>query len=85
MSPLLSIPEAAKLLGISESTMRTHVSCRRIAHRKIGGSIRFTESDIEEFVEVSKRGIRSSSPYIPASSVPVLWGRTAEEQARLRS
>jgi excisionase family DNA binding protein len=76
MSPLLSIPEAAKLLSISESTLRSHVSVGKIAHRKIGGAIRFTESDIEEFIEVSKRGIRASSPYAPASSVPVLWIRT---------
>jgi excisionase family DNA binding protein len=84
MNPLLSIPEAAKLLSISVSTLRSHVSVGKIAHRKIGGAIRFTESDIEEFIEVSKRGIRSSSPCVPASSVPVLWVQTQEEYARQR-
>jgi excisionase family DNA binding protein len=69
MTPLLSIPEAAKLLGISESTMRSHVSCRRIAHRRIGGSIRFTEQDIQSFVEESKVEVRTvvaKAPKMPA-------------------
>jgi excisionase family DNA binding protein len=84
MTPLLSIPEAAKLLSISESTLRSHVSVGKIAHRRIGGAIRFTEGDIEEFVEGAKRGIRDSSPYVPSSSIPVLWVRTKEERARRR-
>jgi excisionase family DNA binding protein len=59
MTPLLSIRDAAKLLSISESTLRSHVSVGKIAHRRIGGAIRFTEEDIRSFVEESKVDVRT--------------------------
>lgn len=65
--PLLSIPDAAKILGISGHTLRGHVTAGRIAHRRIGGAIRFTEGDVEEFVEASKKPVRrEETPKSPA-------------------
>jgi excisionase family DNA binding protein len=59
-APLLTVAEAAKILAISTSTLRGLVAARRIASRKIGGSIRFAQEDIDEFLERCKRPIRES-------------------------
>jgi excisionase family DNA binding protein len=48
---LLSIREAASLLGVRPQTLYLWVSKKRIAHRKIGRLVRFTEADLAEFVE----------------------------------
>jgi excisionase family DNA binding protein len=47
---LLTITEAAALLGVKAQTLYLWVSQKRIPHRKIGRLVRFTESDLEEFV-----------------------------------
>ena len=51
---LLSVDEAAQALNISVSAVRRAVADRRMPHRRSGGRIRFTESDLEEFVELQK-------------------------------
>ncbi len=52
---LLTIAEAAALLGVKTQTLYLWVSQRRIPHRKIGRLVRFTESDLEEFVGRQKQ------------------------------
>lgn len=47
---LLTISEAAGLLGIKSQTLYVWVSQKRVPHRKIGRLVRFTESDLEEFI-----------------------------------
>jgi len=47
---LLTIAEAAALLQIKTQTLYLWVSQKRVPHRKIGRLVRFTESDLEEFV-----------------------------------
>jgi excisionase family DNA binding protein len=84
MTPLLSIRDAAKLLGISESTMRSHVSCRRIAHRRIGGAIRFTEQDIQSFVEESKVDVRTALVKTPKMA-PLKPFSAAEYKAKYKA
>lgn len=54
MKPLLTIPEAAALLGVKPQTLYLWVSLHRIPCRKIGRLVRFTEEDLEEFVEQQK-------------------------------
>jgi excisionase family DNA binding protein len=55
MKPLLTIEEAAALLGVKTQTLYLWVSQRRIPFRKIGRLVRFTETDLEEFIEKRKQ------------------------------
>jgi excisionase family DNA binding protein len=52
---LLTITEAAALLGVKAQTLYLWVSQKRVPHRKIGRLVRFTESDLEEFVARQKQ------------------------------
>jgi excisionase family DNA binding protein len=52
---LLTITEAAALLGVKAQTLYLWVSQKRVRHRKIGRLVRFTESDLEEFVARQKQ------------------------------
>jgi len=49
-SKLLRIDEAATLLGIEISTLRSWVYKKRIAYVKLGGCLRFLKSDLETFI-----------------------------------
>lgn len=51
---LLTISEAAALLGVKAQTLYVWVAQNRVPHRKIGRLVRFTEEDLEEFVEQQK-------------------------------
>ena len=55
MKPLLTIEEAAALLGVKTQTLYLWVSQRRVPCRKIGRLVRFTETDLEEFIEKQKQ------------------------------
>lgn len=61
MQPLLDLKSAAAVLGISPCTLGRAVRAGRIAHRRIGGAIRFTEDDIAEYVERCAVGVRGVS------------------------
>jgi excisionase family DNA binding protein len=60
VKPLLTIDEAAALLGVKTQTLYLWVSQRRVPFRKIGRLVRFTETDLEEFVEKQKQPPLSS-------------------------
>ncbi len=47
---LLSVPQAAKRLGIAPKTMRNWMSLRKIEYIKIGGSSKIRESEIERII-----------------------------------
>jgi excisionase family DNA binding protein len=51
---LLTISDAAALLGVKTQTLYVWVSQNRVPHRKIGRLVRFTEADLEEFVALQK-------------------------------
>ena len=51
MERLLTIEEAARLLGVKPQTLYLWVSRKQIAHRKIGRLVRFRMCDLEEFVD----------------------------------
>jgi len=51
VQPLLSVPEAAKILGVSIWTLRQWLSQRRIAMIKVGRLTKLTMGDIFEFIE----------------------------------
>jgi excisionase family DNA binding protein len=46
LSPLLSIPDVARLLRVSQSVVRRLQQQRQIPFHKIGGSVRFSERDV---------------------------------------
>jgi excisionase family DNA binding protein len=58
VSPLLDLPAAAAILGVSACTLRRAVSAGKVPHRRIGGVIRFTEEDIRQYVESCAVGVR---------------------------
>jgi excisionase family DNA binding protein len=54
LAPLLSVPEAAALLGIKTWTMRQWISQRRITFIKVGRLVKFRQVDIEGFIEQNR-------------------------------
>jgi excisionase family DNA binding protein len=58
---LLTIPEVAKLLKISVTSVRRLQQQRRIPFFKVGGGIRFTRSDIDAYLQ--KRRVLSIDSY----------------------
>lgn len=55
LAPLLSVPEAAALLGIKVWTLRQWLSQRRIAFVKIGRLTKLKQEDITAFIERNRR------------------------------
>jgi excisionase family DNA binding protein len=51
VQPLLSVPEAAKILDVSVQTLRQWLSQRRLAIIKVGRLTKLTMGDIVEFIE----------------------------------
>jgi excisionase family DNA binding protein len=54
---LLTVDEAAQLLGVRPQTLYLWVAQKRIAHRKIGRLVRFRECDLEEFVNQHRQPV----------------------------
>lgn len=52
---LLTVREAARLLGVREQTLYLWVSLKRVPHRKLGRLVRFTVADLEQYVEEQKQ------------------------------
>jgi len=48
---LMTVPEVAKYLGYTEGTIYQKVSKGEIPHLKLGRSVRFRRSEIDEWVE----------------------------------
>ncbi len=65
ISPLLSIPAAAKLLGISKSKMYAMAAQRRIPTVKIGKNIKIKESDLEKWIEAHRQEELSDAWFVP--------------------
>jgi excisionase family DNA binding protein len=73
MEALIDVNEAARLLGLSAHTVRSFVSTGKIAHRRLGGAIRFTRGDVEEFVEAAKKGVRCPTESDLVACPPLKW------------
>ena len=54
LSPLLSIPAAAKLLGISKSKLYAMAAQRQIPTVRIGKNVKVRESDLEKWIEAHR-------------------------------
>lgn len=57
MERLLTIHEAARLLGVKPNTLYLWASQKRISHRKIGRLVRFCDRDLEEFIDKSRQRV----------------------------
>lgn len=55
---LLDIPETARYLRISKSTLYRWVHQKKIKHIKIGSRVIFMQSDIEEFINSNRTDSR---------------------------
>lgn len=52
---LLSVEEASDILGVSEATLNTwRVNGLNVPYFKIGGAVRYKESDLREYIEWQK-------------------------------
>jgi excisionase family DNA binding protein len=47
---MLTVSEAAKRMGVQESTVRAWVMRRRIPHLKIGRSVRIEEKEVDRLL-----------------------------------
>jgi excisionase family DNA binding protein len=81
IEPLLSVPEAAKILGISQCTLRTWIQCKKITGVKVGGRMMFPPDTIREFT-VSREAQQGKKPpvndaaferHYTVKEVPELW------------
>lgn len=52
--PTLSTSDAARLLGVSERTVRRFMAGGSITYYRIGGLTRFRKCDIEAFIEAGR-------------------------------
>jgi excisionase family DNA binding protein len=67
---VLKVKEVAERLGVSPSTVYSLVEGGRIACHRIGlgrGSIRFTEAQVEEFLQTCKVEAGAPRPHIDFS------------------
>ena len=56
MEKLLTIEEAATILGVAKKTLYMYVSAKKIPYCKVGSLVRFKETDLEAWV--SAREVR---------------------------
>ena len=52
---LLSVPQAAKILGISQCTLRNWIQRKKIARVKVGGRVMLRPDTIREFIAYNTR------------------------------
>lgn len=50
----MTVSEAAKKLGLQESTVRAWVLRRRIAHLKIGRAVRIEEQEVDRILAAAR-------------------------------
>jgi excisionase family DNA binding protein len=51
---MLTVSEAARILGLQESTLRAWVMRRRIDYLKLGRSIRIEQAEIDRLLEQAR-------------------------------
>lgn len=58
MENLMDIKQAATILAVKESWIRSLISQRKINHIKMGGLIRLSETHLEELVKINTRPVK---------------------------
>jgi excisionase family DNA binding protein len=61
LTPLLNISEVADILGVDVRHVRRLVHERRIPYVKWGHLLRFDPTEIEAWIDESRRGVRPGS------------------------
>jgi excisionase family DNA binding protein len=56
MEDLLNIEELANKLGLEKSWIYAKTRTKKIPHRKLGKYLRFSESEIEKWLDEKKQG-----------------------------
>jgi excisionase family DNA binding protein len=59
MEAIFSVPKAAKLIGLSERTVRELVYTNKIPFYRIGVRILFRESELEKWLEYHHHEVKS--------------------------
>jgi excisionase family DNA binding protein len=54
--PTIDVVHAAQYLGVSERTIRRMVASHAISYRRVVGLIRFTASDLDDYIESIRVG-----------------------------
>jgi excisionase family DNA binding protein len=67
--PLLKVAQVAERLSLSESKVYQLVEEGRIAHHRLGGAIRFSEEQVDAYLEATKREPREPGPKTPARRI----------------
>ncbi|MCX7124155.1 MAG: helix-turn-helix domain-containing protein, partial [Gammaproteobacteria bacterium] len=75
----LSLPEAAKFLGIHKETARRLVACREVPAAKVGRSWRFLEEDLVTYLR-SLYSNNASQSVVPNRS-KTIWHSTKEKKS----
>jgi excisionase family DNA binding protein len=76
MTPLMTLDDAAKVLAISSCTLRRKVARGEVPHKRIGGAIRFSEQDLNEYLERCQVGTRGA-PEPKLRIGPLKWIKLA--------
>lgn len=71
---MLKVAQVAERLNVSVSKVYELVAQNKISHVRVGGAIRFEESDISEFIECHRKGRKSAQS----------WQAKADPRPRLR-
>ena len=61
----MTVAQAAKQIGISESKLYQLVAARAIAHFRVGGKILFSDADVEAYLESCHVGAVTSTVTAP--------------------
>jgi excisionase family DNA binding protein len=65
----MTVGEAAKQIGISESKLYQLVAARAIAHYRVGGKILFQPSDIASFLAKCRVGVEEAPLVAPKRTI----------------
>lgn len=60
---MLKVPQVAERLNVSASKVYELVAQNEISHVRVGGAIRFEESDIADFVAAKRKGRKSAQSW----------------------
>ncbi len=68
MTRLYSLQEAADLLNVPASWLRTAIAHRTVPHTRLGRHVRFTEAHLAAIVAEGERGALASSRPLPSQT-----------------
>ncbi len=71
-SRLISLKDAAKLICVSRSKLYRMVQRREVEHHRIGGTILFSDENIDELLRESKKERREASVKRKTPRLPIL-------------